>query len=174
MSNERLYISVLCLVAALAVCSILQAGEHCGVVRLGDQPVPGATVAAIQAEKRFAAVTDEAGTYCFADLPDGTWTIRVEMPGFAPAEREIPVSSTQAVAEWPMKVLPYAEMQALAPAAVPPAPQTTAAPVKPEQQPAVSAKDTRRARTAPMPQVANTPSAPALRVNSARPHPTTS
>jgi uncharacterized GH25 family protein len=59
--------------------SALTAAEHHGQVAFGGLPLPGATVTAIQGGRNFTAVTDQQGLYSFPDLPDGVWTIRVEM-----------------------------------------------------------------------------------------------
>ena len=45
------------------------------------------------------------GAYVFPDLADGTWTIKVEMRGFAPVEREVQSPGT---AEWNLAILPLA------------------------------------------------------------------
>lgn len=70
----------------------LEAAEHHGVVRFGGFPVPGATVTATQSGKRFTAVTSQQGFYSFADLPDGRWSIQVEMLCFAPLKRDVAVA----------------------------------------------------------------------------------
>jgi hypothetical protein len=86
----------------------LAAVEHRGTVKLGDVPIPGATVTAQQGEKRVATITDAQGTYVFPDLAEGTWTLQVEMSGFAPLKRDIqlPQSSTG----WELTMLPLAEI----------------------------------------------------------------
>jgi trimeric autotransporter adhesin len=104
----------------------LSAAEHHGTVRFGGLPVPGVAVTATRDGQRFTAITDQQGAYSFADLPDGTWTIRVEMQCFAPLEREIGVATGAPAPEWELRALPLAEIQA---AAVP-------APKAPASQPA--------------------------------------
>ena len=71
--------------AWLAV-SVLAASEHHGIVKFGGLPVPGATVTAVQGEKKLVAVTDQQGAYSFADLADGVWNLQVEMLCFTHSE----------------------------------------------------------------------------------------
>jgi carboxypeptidase family protein/TonB-dependent receptor-like protein len=99
---------------------VLSGAEHHGQVKFGGLPVPGATVTASQPGKTLTAITDPQGTYSFQDLPDGAWTIQIEMLGFAPIRQEVTVSSDTPSPEWELKMLPLSEMQAVAaPAAVP-------------------------------------------------------
>ncbi len=86
---------------------LLAAGEHKGTVKLGTQPVPGATVTARRDGKTLATVTDIQGAYVFPDLADGAWTVKVEMRGFEPVEREV---QAPGAAEWNLKILPLAEI----------------------------------------------------------------
>jgi protocatechuate 3,4-dioxygenase beta subunit len=63
-----------------------------------DQGVPGALVRletwgdrllspeALRLEPRLETHTDEGGAYAFDELPGGSFTLRVEAPGYAPAE----------------------------------------------------------------------------------------
>ena len=125
----------------LFVCLALaaSAAEHHGVVKFGGLPLPGATVTISQGDKHFAAITDQQGAYSFPDLPDGVWTIQVEMLCFAPVKQEIGVMAGAPSPEWEMKLLPLDQMQAEAkPAAAAPAAapaQQSAAP-PPKQAPA--------------------------------------
>ncbi len=100
--------------AALAWLAVgaLPASEHSGVVRFGGVPVPGATVTATQGDRRLAAVTGSQGRYAFPDLPDGAWTMRVEMLCFQPLQREVSVSAEAPAVEWELKLLPREEVQA--------------------------------------------------------------
>src|SRR5215213_1398328 len=93
------------LAIALLGVGILAAGEHRGVVKLGTLPIPGASVTAQQADKTVTVLTDSQGVYVFPDLADGTWTVKVEMRGFAPLEREV---QSPATAEWKLTILPLA------------------------------------------------------------------
>lgn len=97
----------------------LAASEHHGVVKFGELPLPGAMVTATQGDKSFTAVTDGAGAYKFPDLPDGVWTLKIEMLCFAPLTKEVAVSPDAPSPVWEMKLLALDEMNATAAASVP-------------------------------------------------------
>src|SRR5690242_1712939 len=101
--------------ALLLACST-SAAEHRGQVQFGGLPVPGVTVTATQGNKRHVTITAPDGTYSFANLADGEWTVRVEMLCFAPEERKL---SAAAPAEWELKPLPLDKIQATAAAPLP-------------------------------------------------------
>ncbi len=82
------YVAIACL-AAFG----LAASEHHGQVDFGGLPVPGATVTATQGDKKFVAITDQQGFYSFPDLPDGTWTIEVEMLGFSTIKQDVAIAA---------------------------------------------------------------------------------
>jgi hypothetical protein len=107
-----------CLYTAWLACSFLPAAEHQGVVKFGGLPLPGATVTAVQGEKRWVTVTDPQGFYSFPDLADGAWTLRVEMQCFAPAHREV-ATGANTTAEWELDLLPLDEIRSAAPASTP-------------------------------------------------------
>ena len=92
----------------------LAASEHHGQVKFGGLPVPGATVTAIQGEKKLTAISGEQGSYSFANLPDGVWTIQVEMLCFAPIKQEVTVAPDAPASEWDLKLLPFEEIKAAA------------------------------------------------------------
>ncbi len=100
----------------------LVAAEHKGVVKFGGLPVPGATVLASQGEKKSIAVSGPDGAYAFPDLADGVWTIQVEMLCFAPVTQEVTIAAAAPPVEWDLKLLPFDEIKASAPAAAPPPP----------------------------------------------------
>src|ERR1700686_3039035 len=81
------------------------AAEHHGVVKSSGLAVPGATVTASQGEKKLVTTTDDQGAYSFADLPDGVWTIQVEMFGFSKVSREVGIAPNAPSPEWDLKVL---------------------------------------------------------------------
>ena len=81
-----------------------------GQVRFGELPVPGASVRAMQGDKTVrTTVTDWNGNYSFPDLPEGTWTFEVVMPGFETLRREVTAGSP---AEWNLKMLPIRNLKA--------------------------------------------------------------
>jgi hypothetical protein len=86
---------------------LLTAAEHRGSVQFGGLPLPGATVTATQGDTaRFSTVTNPDGVYVFPDLPDGTWTIQVEMQLFAPLRQSVIVAPGAQSLQWDMQVLP--------------------------------------------------------------------
>ncbi|MEO8126772.1 MAG: TonB-dependent receptor [Bryobacteraceae bacterium] len=91
----------------LLAAGALIGGEHRGTVKLGKLAVPGATVTAQRDGKTAVAITDAQGGYLFPDLVDGLWTVKVEMRGFTPIEREVQVPGT---AEWSLAILPLAKI----------------------------------------------------------------
>src|SRR6516165_636338 len=115
------------LALVLAVASVvLPAAEHHGRVRFGGQPVPGAMVTANQGDQTLTTITDPEGRFSFADLPDGTWTIQVEMSGFETIRRDLAIAREAPGLEWELelKMLPLKEIEAVshpASAAPPPA-----------------------------------------------------
>lgn len=129
----------LCILALAAALS-LPAAEHHGVVKFGGLPLPGATVTATQGDKKFVALTNDQGAYSFPNLTDGAWMLQVDMLCFAPQKQEI--TAAAAPIEWELKLLPFSEIAASAPAPPTPAPRPPAAietsvapqPAKPESK----------------------------------------
>jgi len=103
-----------CIIACAAVAG-LGAAEHHGQVKFGGLPVPGATVTAVQGDKRMVAITDQQGAYSFAALPDGVWTIQVEMLCFGPLKQEVAVALDAPSPVWELKLLSFDEIKASAP-----------------------------------------------------------
>jgi hypothetical protein len=91
----------------------LAAAEHRGQVKFGGLPVPGATVTAVQGEKKLVTITDPQGYYSFPDLQDGVWALQVEMLCFTPSRQEINVAAGAPSLEWELKLLPLDEMKAV-------------------------------------------------------------
>lgn len=51
----------------------------------GDQPLAGATVTVVAGDgKQATTSTDALGKFYFTDLPDGTYQVHVDVPGFTP------------------------------------------------------------------------------------------
>jgi hypothetical protein len=123
-----------CKFIALAVAlslAVLPAAEHHGVVKSAGLPVPGATVTATQGDKKVATTTDEQGAYSFPDLANGTWTIQVDMFGFAPISREVGIAPNAPSLEWEIKQLSLSALkQSTDPA---PAASAAAAPSAPQE-----------------------------------------
>jgi len=105
---SRLLVAIL--IAILAVSPALSATEHYGQVTFTGLAVPGASVTATQGDKQIATITDQTGVYRFADLTEGTWTIRIEMRGFGPLSREVSVAPGAQAAVWELALLPFEEI----------------------------------------------------------------
>jgi len=86
-------LAVACLLLASRAEFAYADAEHIGQVSVAGVAVPGATVTASRGDDRRTTVTDERGVYQFANLAEGTWTIRVEMSGFMPATLDVVVSA---------------------------------------------------------------------------------
>jgi hypothetical protein len=104
------------LVAAMA--SAAEAADLAGRVTFAGGPVPGATVTATKGETRVVTTSNAEGVYTLPELAEGVWTVRVEMPGFAPAVRDITVPPGEPPAPWTLSLLSFDEI----------APKTVAAP----------------------------------------------
>jgi hypothetical protein len=113
----------LCILALLGAARCAAASEYHGRVLFDGLPVPGATVTVTQQAKSLSTVTDSQGLYEFPDLPDGAWTIHIEMRGFAILDNSITVAPNASQTEFELKLLSLAEI--LAETHTPP-PQTPA------------------------------------------------
>ncbi len=80
------------MIIGLFLLAFLPGASYTGSVRSAGQPIPGATVTAVQGANRIAVLTDEAGHYTLPDLPTGVWQFTVEMFGFAPTQRQVTVA----------------------------------------------------------------------------------
>ena len=98
------------LIAWLAFSPVLSATEHYGQVGFTGVAVPGATVTATQGDKQIVTTTDQNGVYRFPDLSEGTWTIKIEMRGFAPLSREVNVIPGAQAAVWELSLLSFEEI----------------------------------------------------------------
>jgi trimeric autotransporter adhesin len=137
------------LIAILSMSPLLEAAEHYGQVSFTGLAVPGATVTATQGDRQLVTTTDQSGVYRFADLSEGTWTVKIDMRGFAPLARDITVTAGAQAAVWELALQSFEEMTRGLP---PPVSQASAAP------PATQATNGSR----PAPQGRNaTPAAPA-------------
>ena len=124
------------LAVALLFVGAIIAAEHKGQVQFGGLPVPGVTVTATQGDHVLSAITDQEGSYSFADLPDGTWDFQVEMLGFEPIKQEVTIANGAGAPAWDLKMLPLDQIKTTAAPPPPPrisvtqtqeTPQTTAA-----------------------------------------------
>src|ERR1700759_2902852 len=93
---------------------IAAASSYSGQVTFGGLPLPGATITAIQGDKRLAITSDESGRYRFDDLPDGQWNIEIALQCFAPIHADVTISPQTAPGRWELTLLPIEELLALA------------------------------------------------------------
>lgn len=100
--------------AGLSLMPPLYAAEHHGKVLFNGMPMPGATVTASQGTHKVVTSSDELGNYSFADLADGTWSLEIQMLGFAPTRQDISVAAGKPGVQWEMKMLPLADVLAQA------------------------------------------------------------
>src|SRR5580704_11943962 len=87
------YFACLLLVATISLAQDTPAPANLvitGVVKSGNTPIPGATVTATNSatQEKTITSTDTNGIYTL-QLPQGKYELRVEMPAFAPATREV-------------------------------------------------------------------------------------
>ncbi|HUO29067.1 MAG TPA: TonB-dependent receptor [Bryobacteraceae bacterium] len=68
-----------------------------GFVKSANQPIPGATVTATIAGRKFSTVTDTTGHFAFTAAPSGECTIEVQMFGFVPANKKMSCSANEKV-----------------------------------------------------------------------------
>jgi hypothetical protein len=159
--------------AAWLTVSGLMAAEHHGAVTSGGLPIPGVTVTATQGDKKIVTTTDDQGAYSFPELADGTWTIEVEMMGFASLTRDVGIASDAPSANWDLKLLPPgANLAGTPPAPAVPAPAAPAAPAPATPAPATpvaAANATPKAAPAAKPQARGNQTAARGTANGGRP-----
>ena len=83
----------------------LTAAEYHGTVQSRGLKVPGATVTAVQGERKLTTTTDDQGAFQFPDLPDGAWQVQVEMLGFEPLTRQIVTGSPTPAVVWDLHLM---------------------------------------------------------------------
>lgn len=103
-----------------------------GRVLFSGVAVPGATISATRADRTVATVSDDEGAFRFANLDDGTWTLRVEMRGFVTMSRDVTVPLTEPLLTFTLTMRPYEEIVG---STTPPA-ATAAVAVEPPRDPA--------------------------------------
>ena len=137
------YIVILLAVASLMASSFAAfPGGYQGQVSFNGFAVPGATVTATQDDKKFVAVTDDQGVFTFPDITNGSWTLQVEMSGFATMKDQVVIGANAPVAPpWELKMLPLDDMKAEVRAAAPPPSAATPQP-KPEDTKSTPANGT--------------------------------
>jgi Carboxypeptidase regulatory-like domain len=81
-----------------------------GRVLFSGVAVPGATVTAIRGDRSVSTVSDEEGTFRFANLDDGLWTLRVEMRGFVTMTRDVTLPLSDPPIVFALTMRPYEEI----------------------------------------------------------------
>ena len=162
MALNRIHIHFGRIMAAWIAVAGLMAAEHHGTVKSGGLAVPGATITATNGDKKHVTTTDENGRYSFANLPDGTWTIEVDMFGFAKVTREVGIAAEAPSPEWDLKVLSMSAFAA-----------QSAEPAKTPEQPAtpVTAQGAPQGTTQASATQASATKAPAASATAAAPKP---
>lgn len=94
-----------------AVASV-RASEHSGLVTFNGLPVPGAIVTATQDTATLTTATDAEGSFHFADLADGVWTLRVEMIGFAAETTTAPIGPESPPTAFALSMRPFDQLKA--------------------------------------------------------------
>src|ERR1700692_2337205 len=106
------------LLVCVAMCIVIPrsalASEYRGRVTFGGLPVPGATVTVTQGSQKIVAVSDQQGSYSFADLADGTWKIQVEMQCFSTIEQTVTIAPNVPAGSWELKLLSLDQIMAKA------------------------------------------------------------
>ncbi len=105
------------ILVALLTASALAAMPHSGLVRSAGQPIPGATVAATQGDRKLVTTTDEEGIYIFNHLAPGEWSLEVGMFDFLPARRTLAVGAEPTSLDWELELKPR---ERVAPSDAPP------------------------------------------------------
>lgn len=83
-----------------------------GTVTFGGLPLPGAAITAASGAKTLTTVSDLTGAFAFDDLPDGKWTLTIQMQCFEPVQAEVAVAPNMPAASWEMKLLPSTQIAA--------------------------------------------------------------
>lgn len=121
-------------IVLLASSGLLLASEYRGQVTFNGLPVPGAMVEASRGDKKLTAITNDVGVYSFPDLPDGDWTIQVEMLGFSTITETVAIAPNTPGSTWELHMLPLDQIKAQTETVAPPV-RATAAPRRSENQP---------------------------------------
>ena len=105
---------LVCAALYLMTARLALASEYHGRVTFGGLPVPGATITATQGTQKIVAVSDQQGSYSFADLADGAWKIQVEMQCFSTVEQTVTIAPNVPAGSWELKLLSLDQIMAKA------------------------------------------------------------
>ncbi len=101
-------------VAALVAASVTVAADEHGVVTFNGLPVPGATITAIQGDKKIVVSSDSEGRYQLPGLDAGTYALRVEMLGFQPVTRDVLPGGEPVASTFELSLLSFEEIKKVA------------------------------------------------------------
>src|SRR3982074_1755054 len=91
----------------LLICSyLLSAADYSGVVRSGNQVLPGATLTATQNGQTVSTSTDEDGHYLFSNLAPGVWSIQLQLFGFTPVKADVTIGAEPVTKDWTLELRP--------------------------------------------------------------------
>jgi hypothetical protein len=121
----QLVCALLCTLAALAFPAVAAASPYHGQITFQGWPVPGATVTVTLGTKSVPTVSDQAGLYNFADLPDGSAKIKIEMQGFSTIEADLTIAANTPAGKWELTLLPLDQIADMARAKLAPGPIPT-------------------------------------------------
>src|SRR3981081_3666504 len=110
----RLVFIFVCLATFLMAPRLALATQYHGRVTFGGLPLPGATITATQGSQKIVAVSDQQGSYSFADLADGAWKIQVEMQCFSTIEQTVTIAPNVPAGSWELKLLSLDQIMAKA------------------------------------------------------------
>jgi hypothetical protein len=102
------------LVVAILATRVIAAADEQGVVTFNGLPVPGATITAMQGEKKIVVFSDIDGRFQLAGLSDGTYTLRVEMLGFETTTRELVAGQEGRAPALELALVPFEEIKKVA------------------------------------------------------------
>jgi len=100
--------------ACLALTASAFASPFRGQVTFNGLPAPGAAVTATQGTKVVTAITDDQGLYSFPELADGTWTVAIQMTGFAPISQDVAIAPNAPPGSFALKLLTLDQIRAAA------------------------------------------------------------
>ena len=110
----RWVVACFCIASLVMGTGTAYASEYHGQVTFGGLPVPGAVVTATQGDKKVVAIADPLGLYTFPNLADGSWTIEIQMTGFASAKQDVAIAPNVAAGAFELKLMTLEEIRAAA------------------------------------------------------------
>lgn len=102
-------------VAAAALVAPLPQTDLHGRIGFAGLAVPGAVVTATLDPHIVSTVSGDDGTFRIRDVPDGTWSVRIEMRGFEPVVLEVSLPLEDLGLQISLTMLSYAEILAAVP-----------------------------------------------------------